>query len=262
MNQLHYHHIAAKKVLRAVLSTDRHSIFQRFKCMGKVSSTLGQDPVENHGTRISITLRRYATDSSRRPIPKRFKRAPLPFEINASANTDVLLYSYHQKERLCLLITLGGIFLFCVLLNSAELIYMTLGSMKETPTEEKKYPWYYWWRNINFNSSVIRYGTSGFIFCFAFVVIGFAFVYPTRMVREVTLLKGGEKILLETYRPFGLTKAREISVNDISAQWGPAEAKHYLPLKVRGRRFPVLMNQDGIYHNHTLFDKTVGLYRF
>lgn len=82
------------------------------------------------------------------------------------------------------------------------------------------------------------------------------------MIREITLLKGGEKILLQTYRPFGLIKSKELVVKDISAQWGPTEAKGYLPLKVRGKRFPLLLNQDGTYHNQKLFDQTVGLYRF
>ncbi|XP_045187148.1 transmembrane protein 223-like [Mercenaria mercenaria] len=244
---------------RTILSAGRcYPLFSQMKCFTKSLQTTRHLIT----TPLSLPVKRsFTTETSRRTIPKKFKKPLLPFEIETNAVNDILLFTYHKKERLVKLISFGGLFLCCVLLNSSELTYRFIGHFKTAPSDEV-YPWYYWWKSINFDSNIIKIGAAGFIGCFAFVVLGFSLAYPTRMVREITLLKGGEKILLQTYRPFGMVKAQEVSLKDVSALWGPKEAKSYLPLKIRGKKFPLLVSQDGLYHNKTLFDQTVGLYRF
>lgn len=200
---------------------------------------------------------KYSTKS----IPRKFRKPLLPFETETSAESDILLYACHKKERLFFMISMAGLFLFCVLMNSSELIYRYLGRVK-TKNVTEQLPWYYWWKHINYDSAGFRTGASGLVIIFGVLVMAFGLVYPSRMIREITLLKGGDKILLETYRPFGFTKKQEIKLKDISAQWGQTEAKDHLPLRVRGTQFHYLVDQQGIYFNRRLFDQTVGLHRF
>ena len=87
-------------------------------------------------------------------------------------------------------------------------------------------------------------------------------VYPAVMIREVTLLKGGEKIMLQTYRSFGRYKTQELQIKDISGLVGPTQSKNYFPIKIRGKRIPLLLDKEGIYHDRVTFDKTVALKRF
>lgn len=98
-------------------------------------------------------------------IPKKFRKPLLPFETEASAETDILLYACHKKERLFFLISMSGVFLFCVLMNSSELIYRYLGRVKTKQVTEQL-PWYYWWRKINYDSPLFRNAASGMVILF------------------------------------------------------------------------------------------------
>jgi len=97
----------------------------------------------------------------------------------------------------------------------------------------------------------------------ASLIFGFSMVYPCRMVREISLMRGGKTISLQTYGPFGRTITKQLPVTNISAQWGKDKAKSVLPLKVKGKRlmyqvYPV----EGRVHNPALFDATICRYRF
>lgn len=172
MNRLLTHGIKAKSVLRATFVFEWQVAQSNPKRMSRVFLVGNPQPrqpcvVRNYVTALNFCVKRgCATKSSRKTIPKRFQKQLLPFETGTSAASDVLLFSFHQRERLCFLITLGGIFFFCVLLNSSELIYITLNRVKPTSSNTNGYPWYYWWKYINFNSNFVKYGASGFVFIF------------------------------------------------------------------------------------------------
>lgn len=88
-------------------------------------------------------------------------------------------------------------------------------------------------------------------------------MYPKRLVREITLLKGGKDILLQTYGPFGRTTTMETPLKNVSAQWGPKQAKTVLPVKVKGRFLMFqIYTQEGQFYNRLLFDDTIGRFRF
>lgn len=111
-----------------------------------------------------IMKRCYASESSKSSIPKKFRKPLLPFETESSSK-DVLLFTYHGKERLYKAIGFVGIFLCCACMNSAELIYRFLSQIKNTPVE-KEIPWYQWWKSINYESKYLRIGASGLLVLF------------------------------------------------------------------------------------------------
>lgn len=100
--------------------------------------------------------------TGKKVIPKKFRKPLLPFEIQTNATTDILLYIYHGKERLFTMIPIAGIFLFCVLMNSAELIY-TYPAAKQVQRTEEKQPWYYWWKHINISANTVKIGVCGLV---------------------------------------------------------------------------------------------------
>lgn len=94
-------------------------------------------------------------------------------------------------------------------------------------------------------------------------VFGFSMIYPQRMVREISLLRGGKDLVVQTFGPFGRIITMELPVKEVSAQWGPKQAKTVLPVKIKGKRLMFqIYTQEGQFHNRPLFDETVGRFRF
>lgn len=88
-------------------------------------------------------------------------------------------------------------------------------------------------------------------------------LYPCRMVREISLLRGGKVINLQTYGPYGRTKSMQLPVNNVSAQWGQEKAKSVLPLRVKGKWLMYqIYPQEGRIYNRALFDETICRFRF
>ncbi|KAL4238925.1 hypothetical protein ACF0H5_003632 [Mactra antiquata] len=206
---------------------------------------------------------KFRFSSSQSKIPKKFRKPLLPFEVEANLNKETVVFTYYGKEWFYKYFSIGGIFLFLTLLNSSELIYRYLRIAKiHGEKQTKDVPWYFWWKNVNFGSDSVRLTASVSLAIFGVLSLVFFMFYPTRIVREITVLKGGEKILFETYRPFGYTKAKEIPLRDISAQWGPKQVKDYLPIRLKGKRLHYLISVEGKFPDRKLFDDTIGRNRF
>ena len=108
--------------------------------------------------------------------PKKFRKSPLPFEQNLDGVQTTLVFQCRKWFRKCIFISIAGTFLGGTLLNSAELMYTTLGAFKPTETKETdEYPWYYWWKyfNISVGSTSVRLGISGFMVLFGKLIYVF-----------------------------------------------------------------------------------------
>ncbi|XP_027766648.1 transmembrane protein 223-like, partial [Empidonax traillii] len=86
---------------------------------------------------------------------------------------------------------------------------------------------------------------------------------PLRVVRRVTLLRGGSRVTLQTHGPLGLGSGETLTVplRDVSARAHRAEAAAAVPVRVRGRPFFFLLDKRGLVGDPWLFDLTVGAYR-
>lgn len=104
--------------------------------------------------------------SSQSRIPNKFKRKLLPFEAEAEINKDILIFSYHGKERFYKFFTFGGVFLFFTIMNSADLIYRFLRRATEPVCDEKDIPWYFWWRKIDMGTDGFRRTAAGLFVLF------------------------------------------------------------------------------------------------
>ncbi|KAK6632534.1 hypothetical protein RUM43_013302, partial [Polyplax serrata] len=79
-------------------------------------------------------------------------------------------------------------------------------------------------------------------------------IYSKRLVRCLTLHKGGRTVTIETYRVLGLQNVTQVPISEVSAMQSRKKAKVYLPLKVKNRSFYYLLDMNGQFHNKAIFD--------
>ncbi|KAH3858665.1 hypothetical protein DPMN_101290 [Dreissena polymorpha] len=208
--------------------------------------------------------RSYATNQ----IPKKFQRKFLPFEQTSSGTAEKVIFSCQKWKFRAFLVSCSGVFLCGTILNSTELIYNVLKSKSKAVANERgEYPWYYWWTyiNVDLGSFPVRIALAALLTGCAVFVLAMSMMYPSRVVRELTLLKGHEKLLIETYGPFGIPRTIEIPLKDLSAVWGAKSIaqEKTMPLKVRGKRFFFqVLTEKGQIHDKELFDHAIAVQRF
>ncbi|OQV19473.1 hypothetical protein BV898_06464 [Hypsibius exemplaris] len=93
-----------------------------------------------------------------------------------------------------------------------------------------------------------------------FIMIG-TFFFSLRNIKQLVLLKGGQKLSITTYGTFGRFRTFQVPVKDVSSEVGRTTLAGYAPLKVKGRAYFFLLDRGGKFHNATLFDMTAGLQR-
>lgn len=101
------------------------------------------------------------------------------------------------------------------------------------------------------------------------LTMGFAVAFLCQMfcvssVKSITLLKGGQEIIIRLFRsnPFSTNyKPLRVSLSDVCFMGSRKDKKSYIQMTVhRHRGFYLLDKDHAVFHNF-LFDKVVGLYR-
>lgn len=87
-------------------------------------------------------------------------------------------------------------------------------------------------------------------------------VLPSRIVKELTLCKGGKSAILVTYGPFGSPLKREVPLKNLSCVISRSQAKSYISMKVKPKWFYYLVDIRGNFHDPKLFDYTIGTRSF
>merc|ERR1711868_98031 len=76
-----------------------------------------------------------------------------------------------------------------------------------------------------------------------------SFLFPTRIIRSLTLLKGGQKLRIETYSLFGKIRKRTVPLQNVSCSESRSRItdggalSHHLGMKVKNKRLSLLMDQ-------------------
>lgn len=92
-------------------------------------------------------------------------------------------------------------------------------------------------------------------------ILTVAWMYTLRSVRYLILHKGGNKVSLVTYTPFGTNRIMTVPLENISCKEMRTRATSSLPIKVKGRYLHYLLDMRGEFKNEKLFDHTAGLRR-
>ncbi|CAD7077479.1 unnamed protein product [Hermetia illucens] len=118
-----------------------------------------------------------------------------------------------------------------------------------------------WFRKINLGENKYRNTITVSCFLIGYGILAAAWLFSLRSVRFLILRKGGQKVSLVTYGPFGKNRIMEVPVNCISAQESRDAARVQLPLKVKNRAFYFILDMRGEFLNTRLYDHTAGLRR-
>lgn len=86
-------------------------------------------------------------------------------------------------------------------------------------------------------------------------------MYTLRSVKYLILRKGGEKLTLVTYTPFGNNKLLTVNLKDVCCKEMRSSTRSQLPLKIRNRKLHYILDMKGEFKNSQLFDNTAGLKR-
>lgn len=212
-----------------------------------------------------------------RPVnttPRAFNRA---VDVNTNVPKDVILFKYDNPRFFKIL----NIFALCQFGFWSYLSHFAFTTLKDAPVEKVDED-ASWFRKINLGEN--KYRNTITVSCFligknkhlsirdlrytvisvsstGYGILAAAWLFSLRSVRFLILRKGGQKVSLVTYGPFGKNRIMEVPVNCISAQESRDAARVQLPLKVKNRAFYFILDMRGEFMNTRLYDHTAGLRR-
>jgi len=106
----------------------------------------------------------------------------------------------------------------------------------------------------------IRYGVTLFMCAFGGLCLFGAFVIPIRCVHRMSLLKGGHRVSITTFGPYGFPRSHNVRVDDISAAVTRKSYYSSIPLNVKGIYPGFRMdNKNGKFLNTELYDDVVSV---
>jgi len=106
----------------------------------------------------------------------------------------------------------------------------------------------------------IRYGVTFFMCVFGGLCFFVGFVLPIRCVHRMSLLKGGNRVSITTFGPFGFPRSHDIRVDDITSAVTRKSYHSSIPLNVKGYYPGFRMdNQNGKFLNSQLYDDVVSV---
>lgn len=86
-------------------------------------------------------------------------------------------------------------------------------------------------------------------------------MYTLRSVRYLILRKGGNKVSLVTYGPFGTNRILDVPLNCVSGVRHRSADGGTTPMKVKNQKFPYLLDSQGEFRQKELFDYVVNVKR-
>ncbi|ESO86819.1 hypothetical protein LOTGIDRAFT_166822 [Lottia gigantea] len=101
------------------------------------------------------------------------------------------------------------------------------------------------------------------VYLFAAVMcIAVCSMYPSRIIKNMWLLKGGNHIAVETFSRFNMFKYLTMPLDEVSGKIMRKESTHTVPLKFKDRYAMYVMHLDkGVLHRPDLFDYLIALKR-
>lgn len=88
-----------------------------------------------------------------------------------------------------------------------------------------------------------------------------ALMYSRRSISSLVLLKGGDRVKIETFGFMGMKSSITVPVSKVSCQQSRHSVTSQLPIKVYGRSFYYILDKQGKFLNGRLFDYTAGMRR-
>ncbi|XP_035204787.1 transmembrane protein 223-like [Stegodyphus dumicola] len=191
-----------------------------------------------------------------------FSSTHFPVDKISNLKKDVLLYSL-EKTRVYKYISIFGIAQLAVWVFYAGTLFTNLRDVSKIEGPVVEMPKSSLWKRINLGD--IRYRIVAVLACLS-IGIGTAFItytLPLRVIKALTLCKGGNMASIVTYAPFGrTTREFKVPLHQLSCLVSRKEATSYIPLKIKNTWFYYLVDCKGHFCQPSLFDFTVGTKSF
>jgi len=187
------------------------------------------------------------------------------WDVDINVPRSTLVYSNNADTKMYKLLPFMGFVMFIVMTNLASLPYnaRSVASEKELKEKVDDSQWFYRMVIKQHKYKHIWAGVCGFI---GTLMMGCCILYPGRVVRSLTLLKGGQKLRIETYSFFNKKRKLTVPIHHAScyvarATEGKALDKQ-LALKVKNYQANFMINQkEGVFHEPRIFDLGIGVKR-
>lgn len=195
--------------------------------------------------------------SAQQPSPR------LPFEVdtNVAKHTEVYRFDNFKVFASVRMFTVAQIFLWSYM---AYYCYEVTDPTKSAPPDVKKS------ERIGglleslrerLTTDRYRYGLAALCTAFGSLVVAGSSLYILRSVRSIVLLKGGQRVLVQTYAPFRDLRGFDVPLEHINCLQSRLRRSSYITLKIKGHWFYFMLDQRGIFPHPKLFDNTVGVSR-
>ncbi|GIY86393.1 transmembrane protein 223 [Caerostris darwini] len=182
-----------------------------------------------------------------------------PTENVTSLKKDTLLYTL-EKTKLIRYITIYGIAQCGICTFLGLNVFFSLRDTESlqrnrnmtSQSEEKS------WRDLNLGAAKHRLISAVSCFSIGFLTAFICYKLPSRMIKLITLCKGGRTASFVTYGSFGKTKEFKVPLQQLTCVVTRDQATSYIPIKIKNRWFYYLIDCRGQFHQPALFDVTVG----
>lgn len=186
-------------------------------------------------------------------------QAKLPYETDTNVTKHVEVYRFDNFRHFAVIKVFGLI----QLMFWAYLADFSNRYLKDaTPPVVKDEGASRWARiSAKFTENKYRNGITAICLLLGNVVAVGVALFTLRSVRSVILMKGGEKVYIQTYSPIRNVRGFEVPLSHVSCMQSRLQKSSYISLKVKGHWMYYLIDQRGTFPHPKLFDNTVGTKR-
>lgn len=205
----------------------------------------------------------FGTRSSSSVPAQQQPSARLPFEVDTNVAKHTEIYRY-DNFKLFMAIRIFAVTQAFIWAYMANFCYSVTDPVKALPKEEEQRERVGGFLDVvrqRLTTDRYRYGLTALCSMFGVLVVSAATVFTRRNVRSVVLLKGGQRVFVQTYTPFKDLRSFDVPLEDINCLQSRHQKSNYISLKIRGHWFHYMLDQRGIFPYPQLFDNTVGLSR-
>ncbi|GIY30505.1 transmembrane protein 223 [Caerostris extrusa] len=109
------------------------------------------------------------------------------------------------------------------------------------------------WRDLNLGAAKHRLISAVSCFSIGFLTAFICYKLPSRMIKLITLSKGGRTASFVTYGSFGKTEEFKVPLQQLTCVVTRDQATSYIPIKIKNRWFYYLIDCRGQFHQPALF---------
>uniref|UniRef100_A0A023FYA3 Putative conserved plasma membrane protein n=1 Tax=Amblyomma parvum TaxID=251391 RepID=A0A023FYA3_AMBPA len=189
--------------------------------------------------------------------------ARLPFEVDTNVAKDTEVYRFDNFGVFAAIRTFTVVQLFLWSFMAHYCYTVTDPSESPPPEAEKsgRLGGLLTFLRDRLTTDRYRYGLVVLCTTVGSLVVAGSSMVVLRSVRSIVLMKGGQRVWIQTYSPFRDLRALEVPLEHINCLQSRLSKSSYITLKLKGHWFYFMLDQRGRFPHPKLFDNTVGISR-